>query len=80
LISNGANSDLRYNFYYPRWAYDDYREILDAFSADQGLDFLDYWDLIPESEFTNTAIHATPRGVSLLAADLADQIQSLLQP
>ena len=28
LISNGANSDIRYNFFYPRWAYDEYRSML----------------------------------------------------
>ncbi len=28
LISNGVNSDLRYNFFYPRWAYDEYRQTL----------------------------------------------------
>ncbi len=28
LISNGENSDIRYNFYYPRWAYDAYRSEL----------------------------------------------------
>jgi hypothetical protein len=25
LISDGHNSDIRYNFFYPRWAYDEYR-------------------------------------------------------
>ncbi len=28
FISQGKNSDIRYNFYYPRWAYDDYREMM----------------------------------------------------
>ena len=28
LISNGANSEIRYNFFYPRWAYDEYRSML----------------------------------------------------
>src|SRR5574341_212629 len=28
LISNGLNSDIRYNFFYPRWAYDEYRQLL----------------------------------------------------
>ena len=28
FISRGQNSDLRYNSFYPRWAYDQYRELL----------------------------------------------------
>ncbi|MCZ7670394.1 MAG: hypothetical protein M5U34_26160 [Chloroflexi bacterium] len=28
FISSGRNSDLRYNAFYPRWAYDQYREML----------------------------------------------------
>jgi hypothetical protein len=80
LISKGINSDLRYNYYYPRWAYDQYREILDTFSTNQDLIYLDYWNLVRSEEFTNTAIHTTPYGVSLLAADLASQIQLILNP
>ena len=80
LVSQGENSDLRYNFYYPRWAYDHYRTLLRDFSADHELTYLDYWDLIPPGEFTNTAIHATPDGVSLLAAELGAQIQAYLAP
>ncbi len=26
FISQGQNSQVRYNFYYPRWAYDEYRQ------------------------------------------------------
>ena len=80
LISQGNNSDLRYNFYYPRWAYDEYRLFLDQFSVVHDLDYLDYWDLVPSEEFTNTAIHTTPQGVKLLAAELIPHIQSLLHP
>ncbi|MCZ2127764.1 MAG: hypothetical protein LC099_08350 [Anaerolineales bacterium] len=68
LISAGANSDIRYNFFYPRWAYDDYREMLRDWKA------LDLWNLIPENEFTNSAIHLTPQGESLLAQNLAPHL------
>ena len=80
LVSQGRNSELRYNFYYPRWAYDQYRSILETYSAQQGLAYLDYWDLVPEDQFTNTAIHTTPHGVSLLAEELAPWIQAALEP
>lgn len=80
LISQGVNSQLRYNFYYPRWAYDEYRESLVLFSSDQDLIYLDYWNLVPAEEFTNTAIHTTPQGVRLLADELVPHIQAHLSP
>jgi hypothetical protein len=80
LVSEGSNSDVRYNFYYPRWAYDAYREHMKTFFEDQEVLYLDYWNLIPSEEFTNTAIHATPDGVQLLAIELSSQIQRLLNP
>ena len=30
FISEGLNSDIRYNSFYPRWAYDEYRELMKA--------------------------------------------------
>lgn len=80
LISEGANSELRYNFYYPRWAYDEYREALNSFSSEKDLAYLDYWDLVSPEEFTNTAIHTTPEGVKLLADALAQEVQAVISP
>ena len=71
LISSGENSNLRYNFFYPRWAYDQYRELLAERSQNSGWMLVDRWDLLPASEFTNSAIHLTPRGSRLLAESLA---------
>ena len=75
LISNGANSDIRYNFFYPRWAYDEYRELLAGLSADSGWNYFDLWDLVPPDEFTNSAVHLTPEGEALLAGEVARAIQ-----
>lgn len=80
LISEGANSALRYNFYYPRWAYDQYREILNQFSSDHKLAYLDFWDLVPPEEFTNTAIHTTPSGVRMFADALGARLLPYLEP
>jgi hypothetical protein len=66
LISEGENSDLRYNFFYPRWAYDDWRRMMAEKAASEGWTYLDLWDIVPADEFTNSAIHITPAGVSLL--------------
>ncbi|MCB9135738.1 MAG: hypothetical protein H6636_09945 [Anaerolineales bacterium] len=72
FVSTGENSDIRYNFYYPRWAYDQYRALLAADMAQRGSLYLDLWNTIPNTEFTNTAIHLTPTGSQQLAQKLRD--------
>ena len=76
LISDGRNSDIRYNFFYPRWAYDEYRQLLSEHAATRNWRYLDLWDLVPASEFTNSAIHLTPAGERLLANEISEAIQS----
>ena len=76
LISDGVNSDIRYNFFYPRWAYDEYRQQLAEHAAKQNWRYLDLWDLVPANEFTNSAIHLTPAGETLLADTIAEAIQT----
>jgi hypothetical protein len=67
FISDGQNSDLRYNAWYPRWAYDDYREQLTAAAAGADWDYLDLWDAIPPEEFTDSPVHLTPAGTTQYA-------------
>lgn len=74
IISSGANSDIRYNFFYPRWAYDEYREMMTALSKQNGWTYIDLWNIVPANEFTNSAIHLTPAGEKLLAENLAPYI------
>jgi hypothetical protein len=76
LISNGLNSDIRYNFFYPRWAYDEYRVLLAEHASEKHWSYLDLWDLVPMDEFTNSGVHLTPYGESLLANKIAEVIQS----
>jgi lysophospholipase L1-like esterase len=76
LISTGLNSDIRYNFFYPRWAYDKYRQILADHAAERDWHYLDLWDLVPAAEFTNSAIHLTPAGERLLANRIAEVLQA----
>lgn len=74
LISAGENSQLRYNFYYPRWAYDEYRARLQGLADAHGWDYLDLWDLLPAVEnYTNSAIHLTPQAQAALAKTIARQ-------
>jgi len=62
FVSDGANSDVRYNSFYPRWAYDEYRQLLQAEAAQNGWHYVDLWDAADNAEFTNTPIHLTPQG------------------
>ncbi|HEY81402.1 MAG TPA: SGNH/GDSL hydrolase family protein [Caldilineae bacterium] len=74
FISAGENSDLRYNSFYPRWAYDQYRQLLAQTAQDQGWDYLDLWDAVPPREFTDTPVHLTPAGSQMLAELLTSKV------
>jgi len=73
-VSRGLNSGIRYNFFYPRWAYDQYRLMLADWCRAQNLECFDFWDLVPAEEFSNSAIHRTPRGEAMLA----DALEALI--
>jgi hypothetical protein len=77
FISQGENSDIRYNFYYPRWAYDDYREILEQETLLKNWNYLDAWDSISGTEFTNSAVHLSPNGSQEFAQLIKKAIQEL---
>ncbi len=79
FVSTGRNSDLRYNFFYPRWAYDAYRDLLNAEAAAQGWPFVDLWDALPAEEFTDSPVHYTPEGAQMLADLLAPEITRLAE-
>jgi hypothetical protein len=78
FISQGKNSDVRYNAVYPRWAYDGYRRLLAEKSQQQGWAYLDVWNLVPASEFTNSVVHLTPAGSQLLANNISERLRALL--
>jgi len=74
FISQGVNSHIRYNFFYPRWAYDDYRQHLESLSRENGWNYLDLWDAVDNHQFTNSAIHMTPEGTRQFALSLIESI------
>ncbi|MEN4012970.1 MAG: hypothetical protein AB1453_00255 [Chloroflexota bacterium] len=74
MISSGLNSHVRYNYYYPRWAYDSYRQRLAHLSGANGWAYLDLWDMAGEDEFTNSAIHLKPAAVKRMAQAVAAQL------
>jgi hypothetical protein len=77
FVSRGQNSDIRYNFFYPRWVYDDYRVLLAAEANQRGWEYLDLWDAVDNTEYTDSAIHLTPLGTSQLSGRLGDAILGL---
>lgn len=66
-VSSGQNSDLRYNFWYPRWAYDAYRAMLQDKAQANDWPLLDVWDAVAPNEFTDSPVHMTPAGTRQLA-------------
>jgi hypothetical protein len=70
----GANREIRYNFFYPRWAYDQYRMQMERLSQVSGWHYLDAWELVDPSEFTNSAIHISPAGSQQLAKAIVAKI------
>jgi hypothetical protein len=79
-LSQGENSDIRYNFFYPRWAYDQFRQLFSDMCASENWRCLDEWNLVPPGEFTNSAIHMTPAGTAMLAQEIEKAILSLSIP
>lgn len=69
FISQGANSDVRYNAFYPRWAYDAYRAWLADEAQSAGWTLLDLWDALPDAAcYTDSPVHLTPDCSAALAA------------
>jgi hypothetical protein len=76
-ISSGRNSDLRYNVFYPRWAYDQFRPLAQDWMDERGYLYRDWWDRIAPDEFTDSPIHLTPAGSRQLSVWLGDEILAL---
>lgn len=74
FISDGANSDIRYNAFYPRWAYDQYRALLGERAAAEGWRYADLWNAIDGQHFTDTPVHLDRAGTGLFASLLAPRI------
>ena len=67
-ISTGVNMNLRYDAFYPRWAYDEYRQLLPQ------ADIIDLWNLIPFDQFTDSPVHLTPAGSHTLAGSVGSAL------
>lgn len=74
LIATGPKSDVRYDDFYPRWAYDAYREMMILKASVQDWTYLDLWDAVPAELFTDSAIHYSPEGVERVVDRTSDTI------
>jgi hypothetical protein len=77
FISDGLNSDLRYNLFYPRWAYDQYREWLTEITTQNSWTLLDRWDVVDTTEFTDSPVHLTAAGVQQFSGSILTDIKRL---
>jgi hypothetical protein len=75
FIATGKNSDLRYNASYPRWAYDQYRQIISEHATANQWNYLDLWNVIPPADFIGSQFHLSAEGQQLLAGYLKPAIQ-----
>jgi len=78
LVTDGDNSEIRYNVNYPRQFYDQYRHLIKDLSKLRGWNYLDLWNLIQPEEFTNTAFHITPAAVKTLVHEMVNPIEQLM--
>jgi hypothetical protein len=79
FVADGQNSDVRYNFFYPRWAYDQFRPMLAEQAAQNNWHYVDLWDAVPNTEFTDSAVHLTPAGSALLAEKIGQVILDVIR-
>jgi len=77
--ADGSNSDLRYNVWYPRWTMAAARDIMAQVMREQSWHYLDAWDAIPPSAFTDSPLHLTQDGSRQFAALLHDPVLRLVR-
>jgi hypothetical protein len=75
--AQGENSDLRYNKYYPRWAYDQFRLKLTAWMLSKNQPLVDFWNDISNNKFIGTPLHLNPAGEHDLAQALAPKLSEI---
>jgi hypothetical protein len=72
-----GSSDLRWNYYYPKWAYDSYRAAIQDVATRENWHYVDFWDAVPADQFTDTDFHLTPAASCAFAEKLSEPILAL---
>lgn len=78
FIATGRNSDLRYNSFYPRWAYDSYRNLLAELAQTHEWQYCDLWDVMPADSFTDSPLHMTAEATQALSQILAKMMVNVM--
>lgn len=77
--TSGFNNENRYNDYYPKWAYDSYRELLASIAQRENWHYSDLWDAAPNDQFTNTGLHLTPAATCEFAHKVVPYIMAMTE-
>jgi lysophospholipase L1-like esterase len=67
FIASGRNAEREYNSYYGRTFYDRYRRVLQEYCGKNEIPYLDLWNRVPPSEYSDTPGHYTPAGNARIA-------------
>ncbi|MBN2117078.1 MAG: hypothetical protein JW730_10925 [Anaerolineales bacterium] len=80
FVAEGRNHLIRYNGFYPRWVYDEYREFMVEWTDEHDHKLLDYWNAIPPEDFADAYFHRRVSGEKHFAELLAREIKELACP
>lgn len=78
FIADGRNSDIRYNNFYPRWVYDEYRGIFVELAIRNDWYYCDLWDAMPRDSFTDSPVHMTANATGALSQILGEMVTDYL--
>jgi hypothetical protein len=78
FIADGLNSEMRYNETYPRWIYDEYRRFIFDWTNEREQIYLDFWDVLPSSDFADRNFHRNASGEKRFADLLVPELQKLV--
>jgi hypothetical protein len=80
FVADGLNSNIRYNFWYPKWAYDHYRDLMTRTAQRENWNYIDLWDRIAPQDFTDSPVHLTANGSQQLSVLVGQAISDYLKP
>lgn len=72
LALNGINDRLKYNRYFPRWAFDQGSAMIEDRAGELGMSYLNLWNAVAADQFTDNEVHYTARAARHVA-DLIGQ-------
>ena len=80
FVANGKHHQVRYNGFYPRWVFDEYRQFMLEWTKKQDFNWWDDWNIIPPEEFSDTYFHRRASGEKRFAETLAPEVKKLACP